>query len=53
MTESIGHKEEFWSNFKFLLENAVRCHVYTAIDYSKHPISYCGMTINESPIYKS
>ena len=53
MTESIGHKEEFWSNFKFLLENAVRCHVYTAVDYSKNPITYCGMTINESPIYKS
>ena len=22
MTESIGHKEEFWDNFKFLLESA-------------------------------
>jgi hypothetical protein len=52
MSESIGHKEEFWSNFKFLLENAVRCHVYTAVDYAKHPISYCGMTVNESPLYK-
>ena len=52
MSESIGHKEEFWSNFKFLLENAVRCHVYTAVDYAKHPISYCGMMINESPLYK-
>ena len=52
MTESIGHKEEFWKNFKFLLENAVRSHVYTPVDYSKHPISYCGMMINESPLYK-
>jgi hypothetical protein len=52
MTKSIGHKEEFWNNFKFLLENAVRSHVYTAVDYSKHPVLYCGMTIDESPLYK-
>lgn len=52
MTESIGHKPEFWNNFKFLLENAVRCNVYKPIDYSKNPISYCGMTINESPLFK-
>ena len=47
MSESIGHKEEFWKNFKFLLENSVRCHVYTPVDYAKHPISYCGMTIKK------
>jgi len=52
MSESIGHKEEFWKNFKFLLENAVRIHIYRAVDYSKKPISYCGMTIDESPLYK-
>ena len=52
MSESIGHKEEFWKNFKFLLENSVRIHIYKAVDYSKHPISYCGMMINESPLYR-
>jgi hypothetical protein len=52
MSESIGHKEEFWNNFKFLLENAVRIHIYKAVDYSKKPISYCGMKIDESPLYK-
>jgi hypothetical protein len=52
MSESIGHKEEFWKNFKFLLENAVRIHIYKAVDYSKNPISYCGMMINESPLYR-
>ena len=51
MSESIGHKEEFWRNFKFLLENSVRSHIYTAVDYSKHPVKYCGMTIDESPLY--
>jgi predicted metal-dependent hydrolase len=52
MSESIGHKKEFWKNFKFLLENAVRIHIYKAINYSKTPISYCGMTIDESPLYR-
>jgi hypothetical protein len=52
MSESIGHKEEFWKNFKFLLENAVRIHIYKAVNYSKTPISYCGMTIDESPLYR-
>lgn len=52
MSESIGHKEEFWKNFKFLLENAVRIHIYKAVDYSKKPIYYCGMKIDESPLYK-
>jgi predicted metal-dependent hydrolase len=52
MTLSIGHKEEFWSNFKFLLENAVRAHIYIATDYAKNPIQYCGILIDESPLYK-
>ena len=52
MSESIGHKEEFWKNFKFLLENAVRIHIYNAVDYSKNPISYCGMKIDENPLYE-
>ncbi len=52
MTLSIGHKEEFWNNFKFLLENAVRAHVYTAVDYAKTPIQYCGILIDENPLYK-
>jgi predicted metal-dependent hydrolase len=52
MTLSIGHKEEFWNNFKFLLENAVRAHIYTSVDYAKTPIQYCGILIDENPLYK-
>jgi hypothetical protein len=25
--------------------------VYTPIDYKKNPQSYCGMTINDNPLY--
>jgi len=51
MTKSIGHKEEFWRNFKFLLTNAVDIGIYTPIDYKDTPQKYCGMTINDNPFY--
>ena len=51
MTAAIGHGEEFWSNFKFLLENAVELKIYTPIDYKKEPESYCGMDITDNPYY--
>ena len=51
MTESIGHKQEFWQNFKYLLENAKAAGIYDPIDYKKNPQQYCGMTINDNPYY--
>jgi len=51
MTESIGHKQEFWENFKFLLQNAKDSGIYQPIDYKKKPKEYCGMTINDNPYY--
>ena len=51
MTKSIGHKEEFWRNFKFLLENAVKMGIYNPIDYKKTPKNYCGMQITDNPYY--
>ena len=51
MTESIGHKQDFWENFKFLLENAKIAGVYQPVDYKKKPKNYCGMTINDNPYY--
>ena len=51
MTESVGHPTEFWENFKFMLKNAVDNGVYTPVDYRKHPVEYCGMTINDNPLF--
>lgn len=51
MTESIGHKQEFWQNFKFLLQNAKEAGIYNPVDYKKTPEEYCGMTINDNPYY--
>jgi hypothetical protein len=51
MTSSIGHKQEFWQNFKFLLENAKEANIYQPVDYKKKPKEYCGLTINDNPYY--
>lgn len=51
MTESVGHKQEFWQNFKFLLENAKAAGIYNPVDYKKNPKEYCGLTINDNPYY--
>ena len=51
MTSSIGHKQEFWQNFKFLLENAKEANIYQPVDYKNKPNEYCGMTIDDNPYY--
>ena len=51
LTTSVGHTEEFWNNFKFLLENAVELKIYTPVDYKKEPEGYCGMDITDNPYY--
>ena len=53
MTKSIGHKQEFWQNFKFLLQQAKAAGLYTPVDYEKKPESYCGMTITDSPYFSN
>jgi len=50
-TKSIGHKTEFWENFKFLLENAKEAGLHEPKDYSKSPQKYCSMTIQDNPYY--
>ena len=51
MTKSIGHKSEFWQNFKFMLENAKEAKIHEPIDYSKMPQEYCSMKITDNPYY--
>jgi hypothetical protein len=49
-TESIGHDQDFWDNFKFILEEAVNIGVYQKVDYSNNPAPYCGIKITSSII---
>ena len=50
-TESIGHTEEFWDNFKFLIKESKIIGVYNPIDYKNDPARYCGMNITDNPYY--
>lgn len=50
-TKSIGHKDEFWENFKFLIEQANKINIYTPVDYEKKKAEYCGMTIKDNPYF--
>jgi hypothetical protein len=50
-TKSVGHKDEFWSNFKFLLGEASKINIYNQTDYKKKPVRYCGMNITDNPYY--
>ena len=50
MTETIGHTQEFWTNFRRILEDAVKLGLYTPVNYASRPTPYCGMTITDSPI---
>jgi len=52
-TKSIGHKNEFWDNFKFLLENAKEAGIHDPQNYKEKPQEYCGMTIKDNPYYDS
>lgn len=51
-TVSTGHTDEFWENFKWLLEEAVNIGVYKDTDYSKKPVEYCGVKITDNPMHK-
>ena len=50
-TKSIGHKTEFWDNFKFLLNIAKEAGIHDPTDYKQAPQEYCGMKINDNPYY--
>jgi len=50
-TKSIGHNDEFWQNFKFMISEAKALNIYNPIDYKKEPARYCGMNISDNPFY--
>jgi hypothetical protein len=50
-TKSIGHNDEFWSNFKFMITEAKEINIYNPVDYKKEPARYCGLNISDNPYY--
>lgn len=51
MSIDIGHGDEFWTNFKYLLENAEDAGIYKNVDYKNNPKTYCGMKITDNPYF--
>lgn len=49
MTNSKGHTDEFWNNFKFVLKECQDNGMYKCIDFSSSPKKYCGITVTSSP----
>ena len=52
-TKSVGHTDEFWNNFRFILGEAGKIKIYNHIDYKKKPARYCVMDITDNPYYDS
>jgi hypothetical protein len=51
ITPSIGHGPDFWNNFAWLLKQAEAINIYQFQDFKAHPVSYCGLSITDSPSY--
>lgn len=49
---TIGHTQQFWDNFRFLLTCAQEAGIHEPVDYSKKPIEYCSMKITDNPYYE-
>lgn len=47
----LDHPLEFWSTFKFLLEEAELANIYTSSNYGINPQYYCGLKVNYNPRY--
>jgi len=49
-TESIGHTDEFWDNFRWILEEAINIGLYVKQDFKIKNVEYCGISITSSPL---
>ena len=49
MTTSIGHKDDFWNNFRYLLKHAITINLYEYQDFNTKPKDYCGIQITDTP----
>lgn len=50
MSISIGHGDEFKTNFIFLLENALEFKLWKYVNYYNNPHDYCGIQIIDNLI---
>lgn len=51
VTPTLGHGPDFWNNFAWILKQAEEIGIYKYQDFKAHPVSYCGISITDSPSY--
>ena len=51
MSKSLGHTEEWLTNFKFLLTELTNLGIYKPIDYGKNNVNYCGVSVTNNPYF--
>jgi hypothetical protein len=51
MSTSIGHNDEFYDNFKFLLKESVQFGIYRPENFEKNPVTYCGINVTNNPYF--
>lgn len=51
ITKSVGHGDDFWNNFAWLIKEAESIGIYKSQDFKAHPVKYCGMSITDQPTY--
>ncbi len=51
MSKSIGHNNEFYNNFKFLLQESASMGIYKPVNFENNPVKYCGMNVTNNPYY--
>lgn len=49
-SKSVGHNEEFWKTFKFIMKEAVDAGLYDKVDYASNPQPYCGIKVSSSVV---
>ena len=50
-TKKYKHPQEFWDNFKELVNDATEAGLYKPINYEIFPKEYCGLNLQHNPFY--
>ena len=46
----MGLQDDCNGIFRKFIEEAININLYKKVDYSEHPVEYCGMTLSSSII---
>lgn len=49
MSVSVGHTDEFYTNFSYIVHLASYLGIYEPQDFAAEPKNYCGVSINTTP----